>query len=89
MSRDLLPRWSPSPSVENAPSSVRLRQPEAILATSVRKDMNGEKVAHFFRPAGTYEYVDAGFASERMRLPSVIAYPDGLPARLRLSRAAT
>ena len=34
------------------------------------RGMNGEKVAYFSDlPAGTYEYVDAGFASEEVMLP--------------------
>ena len=51
--------------------------------------MNGEKVAYFSDlPAGTYEYVDAGFASEEDAAALTEKYPDGLTGKIRLSRAA-
>ena len=52
--------------------------------------MNGEKVAYFSDlPAGTYEYVDAVFASEEDAAALTEKYPDGLTGKIRLSRAAT
>ena len=54
------------------------------------RGMNGEKVAYFSDlPAGTYEYVDAGFASEEDAAALTEKYPDGLTGKIRLSRAAT
>ena len=49
------------------------------------RGMNGEKVAYFSDlPAGTYEYVDAGFASEEDVAALKEKYPDGLAAKIAL-----
>ena len=54
------------------------------------RGLNGEKVAFFSDlPAGTYEYVDAGFASEETRPPSRPSIRTASPARSRSSLAAT
>ena len=49
------------------------------------RGMNGEKVAYFSDlPAGTYEYVDAGFASEEDAAALKEKYPDGLAGKIAL-----
>ena len=49
------------------------------------RGMNGEKVAYFSDlPAGTYEYVDAGFASEEDVAALTEKYPDGLAGKIAL-----
>ena len=49
------------------------------------RGMNGEKVAYFSDlPAGTYEYVDAGFASEEDVAALKEKYPDGLVGKIAL-----
>ena len=49
------------------------------------RGMNGEKVAYFSDlPAGTYEYVDAGFASEEDVAALKEKYPDGLGGKIAL-----
>ena len=49
------------------------------------RGLNGEKVAFFSDlPAGTYEYVDAGFASEEDAAALKAKYPDGLAGRIAL-----
>ncbi len=49
------------------------------------RGMNGEKVAYFSDlPAGTYEYVDAGFASEEDVAALKEKYPDGLADKIAL-----
>ena len=49
------------------------------------RGMNGEKVAYFSDlPAGTYEYVDAGFASEEDVAALKDKYPDGLAGKIAL-----
>ena len=49
------------------------------------RGMNGEKVAYFSDlPAGTYEYVDAGFASEEDVAALKEKYPDGLAGKITL-----
>ena len=49
------------------------------------RGMNGEKVAYFSDlPAGTYEYVDAGFASEEDAAALTEKYPDGLAGKIAL-----
>ncbi len=49
------------------------------------RGMNGEKVAYFSDlPAGTYEYVDAGFASEEDLAALKEKYPDGLAGKIAL-----
>ena len=49
------------------------------------RGMNGEKVAYFSDlPAGTYEYVDAGFASEEDVAALKEKYPDGLAGKIAL-----
>ena len=49
------------------------------------RGMNGEKVAYFSDlPAGTYEYVDAGFASEEDVAALTEKYPDGLTGKIAL-----
>jgi len=49
------------------------------------RGMNGEKVAYFSDlPAGTYEYVDAGFASEEDVAALKEKYPDGLTGKIAL-----
>ena len=49
------------------------------------RGMNGEKVAYFSDlPAGTYEYVDAGFASEEDVSALKEKYPDGLAGKIAL-----
>ena len=49
------------------------------------RGMNGEKVAYFSDlPAGTYEYVDAGFASEEDAAALKDKYPDGLAGKIAL-----
>ena len=49
------------------------------------RGMNGEKVAYFSDlPAGTYEYVDAGFASEEDAAALKEKYPDGLTGKIAL-----
>ena len=49
------------------------------------RGMNGEKVAYFSDlPAGTYEYVDAGFASEEDVAALKEKYPEGLAGKIAL-----
>ena len=49
------------------------------------RGMNGEKVAYFSDlPAGIYEYVDAGFASEEDAAALKEKYPDGLTGKIAL-----
>ena len=49
------------------------------------RGLNGEKVAFFSDlPAGTYEYVDAGFASEEDAVALKAKYPDGLAGKIAL-----
>ena len=49
------------------------------------RGLNGEKVAFFSDlPAGTYEYVDAGFASEEDAAALKEKYPDGLAGKIAL-----
>ena len=49
------------------------------------RGMNGEKVAYFSDlPAGTYEYVDAGFASEEDVAGLKEKYPEGLAGKIAL-----
>ena len=49
------------------------------------RGLNGEKVAFFSDlPAGTYEYVDAGFASEEDAGALKAKYPDGLAGKIAL-----
>ena len=49
------------------------------------RGMNGEKVAYFSDlPAGTYEYVDAGFASEADAEALRKKYPEGLAGKIAL-----
>ena len=49
------------------------------------RGMNGEKVAYFSDlPAGTYEYVDAGFASEADAEALWKKYPEGLAGKIAL-----
>ena len=49
------------------------------------RGMNGEKVAYFSDlPAGTYEYVDAGFASEEDVAALKDKYPEGLAGKIAL-----
>ena len=49
------------------------------------RGMNGEKVAYFSDlPAGTYEYVDAGFASEEDAEALRKKYPEGLAGKIAL-----
>ena len=49
------------------------------------RGLNGEKVAFFSDlPAGTYEYVDAGFASEEDVAALKAKYPDGLAGKIAL-----
>ena len=49
------------------------------------RGMNGEKVAYFSDlPAGIYEYVDAGFASEEDTAALKEKYPDGLTGKIAL-----
>ena len=49
------------------------------------RGLNGEKVAFFSDlPAGTYEYVDAGFASEEDVAALKAKYPDGLAGKITL-----
>ena len=49
------------------------------------RGLNGEKVAFFSDlPAGTYEYVDAGFASEEDVAALTEKYPDGLTGKIAL-----
>ncbi len=49
------------------------------------RGMNGEKVAYFSDlPAGTHEYVDAGFASEEDVAALKEKYPDGLAGKIAL-----
>ena len=49
------------------------------------RGLNGEKVAFFSDlPAGTYEYVDAGFASEEDAAALKAKYPGGLAGRIAL-----
>ena len=49
------------------------------------RGMNGEKVAYFSDlPAGTYEYVDAGFASEEDAEALRQKYPEGLAGKIAL-----
>ena len=49
------------------------------------RGLNGEKVAFFSDlPAGTYEYVDAGFASEEDAAALKAKYPDGLAGKIAL-----
>ena len=49
------------------------------------RGMNGEKVAYFSDlPAGTYEYVDAGFASEEDAANLKEKFPNGLSGKIAL-----
>ena len=49
------------------------------------RGMNGEKVAYFSDlPAGTYEYVDAGFASEEDVATLKEKFPNGLSGKIAL-----
>ena len=49
------------------------------------RGMNGEKVAYFSDlPAGTYEYVDAGFASEEDAAALKEKFPNGLSGKIAL-----
>ncbi|WP_314129024.1 S8 family serine peptidase [Schaalia odontolytica] len=49
------------------------------------RGMNGEKVAYFSDlSAGTYEYVDAGFASEEDAAALAAKYPEGLAGKIAL-----
>ncbi len=49
------------------------------------RGLGGEKVAFFSDlPAGTYEYVDAGFASEEDAAALKAKYPDGLAGKIAL-----
>ena len=49
------------------------------------RGMNGEKVAYFSDlPAGTYEYVDAGFASEEDAAALKEKFPNGLSGKIVL-----
>ena len=49
------------------------------------RGLNGEKVAFFSDlPAGTYEYVDAGFASEEDAAALKAKYPEGLAGKIAL-----
>ena len=49
------------------------------------RGMNGEKVAYFSDlPAGTYEYVDAGFASEEDVAALKAKFPNGLSGKIAL-----
>ena len=49
------------------------------------RGMNGEKVAYFSDlPAGTYEYVDAGFASEEDIAALKEKFPNGLSGKIAL-----
>ena len=49
------------------------------------RGMNGENVAYFSDlPAGTYEYVDAGFASEEDAAALAAKYPEGLAGKIAL-----
>ena len=49
------------------------------------RGMNGEKVAYFSDlPAGTYEYVDAGFASEEDVAAPKEKFPNGLSGKIAL-----
>ena len=49
------------------------------------RGMNGEKVAYFSDlPAGTYEYVDAGFASEEDVAALKKKFPNGLSGKIAL-----
>ena len=49
------------------------------------RGMNGEKVAYFSDlPAGTYEYVDAGFATEEDAAALAAKYPEGLAGKIAL-----
>ena len=49
------------------------------------RGMNGEKVAYFSDlPAGTYEYVDAGFASEEDVAALKEKFPNGLSGKIAL-----
>ena len=49
------------------------------------RGMNGEKVAYFSDlPAGTYEYVDAGFASEEDAANLKAKFPNGLSGKIAL-----
>ena len=49
------------------------------------RGLNGETVAFFSDlPAGTYEYVDAGFASEEDAAALKAKYPDGLAGKIAL-----
>ena len=49
------------------------------------RGLNGEKVAFFSDlPPGTYEYVDAGFASEEDVAALKAKYPDGLAGKIAL-----
>ena len=72
-------------SVENA----LLRNAFTVNGTDIgyqrARGLNGEKVAFFSDlPAGTYEYVDAGFASEEDAAALKAKYPDGLAGKIAL-----
>ncbi len=72
-------------SVENA----LLRNAFTVNGTDIgyqrARGLNGEKVAFFSDlPAGTYEYVDAGFASEEDAAALREKYPDGLAGKIAL-----
>ena len=72
-------------SVENA----LLRNAFTVNGTDIgyqrARGLNGEKVAFFSDlPAGTYKYVDAGFASEEDAAALREKYPDGLAGKIAL-----
>ena len=72
-------------SVENALMRNAFTVNEKDIGYQRARGLNGEKVAFFSDlPAGTYEYVDAGFASEEDVAALKAKYPDGLAGKIAL-----
>ena len=72
-------------SVENALIRNAFTAAGKDIAYQRARGMNGEKVAYFSDlPAGTYEYVDAGFASEEDAANLKAKFPNGLSGKIAL-----
>ena len=81
----LTPRSVAVASVENALIRNAFTAAGKDIGYQRSRGMNGEKVAYFSDlPAGTYEYVDAGFASEEDVAALKEKYPDGLTGKIAL-----
>ena len=72
-------------SVENALIRNAFTSAGMDIGYQRSRGMNGEKVAYFSDlPAGTYEYVDAGFASEEDVAALKEKFPNGLSGKIAL-----